>query len=168
MDRPGCRRRCCRARIHNGRTSHCAEHGSRSLCPECRLRSRQPASPTAPSKLGQGRLCVMHEPQQYDDTVDVGPLFFALYGQVRSYAQSKHRLASPASTGLRSFRKCNSEPKDETRFGALGVNQWHIKSMSLWACQRLIQHDAERNTYWQLLVISEKQLSSSFDQLPRT
>lgn len=63
-------------------------------------------------------------------------LFFALYGHVRSYAQSKHRLAFPASTGLRALRKCNSDPKEETRFSELGVSQWHIKSMSLGACQR--------------------------------
>ena len=95
-------------------------------------------------------------------------LFFALYGQDRSCAQSKHRLASPASTGLRSLRKCSNEPKEETRLGALGASQWQIKSMSLWACQRAMKRDTRRRTYWQLLVMSEKQLSSSFDQFPRT
>lgn len=57
--------------------------------------------------------------------------FFALYAQSRSWTQSRQRLASPASTGFLSLRKCCREPKDETRVGSPGDSQWQRISKSL-------------------------------------
>lgn len=58
-------------------------------------------------------------------------LFFALYGHSFSIGQSRQRTASPAALGLLDFRKCFKDPNDETFNGVAGLNQWHIRSMSL-------------------------------------
>lgn len=99
----------------------------------------------------------------------VSILFFALYAQSCSIGQSKHRVAAPASCGLACLRKWRSEPKEDTLEGLVWLSQWHRISMSLNEIHIVkILQNTEKRTYWQLLVISEKQLSSSLAQFPLT
>lgn len=95
-------------------------------------------------------------------------LFLALYGHSVSIGQSRHLVASAAAAGFADLRKCFNDPKDETRDGVAGESQWHKISTSLQIIDESETWNNRVEAYWQLLVMREKELFCSLDQLPRT
>jgi hypothetical protein len=123
---PGCHRHHYRSHTRISRKAH-----ARALLLRSRYLGSHPRWVLPASWCNLRQLCpnklnekfVWNVPLFPTHTSSGGSPFLALYGHCLSYAQSKQRVASPASRGFPDLRKCCKPPNDETRTGVSGESQ---------------------------------------------